>query len=78
MNEADLFDAYRNPDGHYVVDCVCGGQVYSLLPSEHSIAKAIELHQESDVHQQWREWQEAVSALQRPTRHPCPCHTSPA
>lgn len=73
MTEDVLFQAYRNAEG-YSTDCACGDVVVSQFGSEAAVAEAIALHQESAVHQQWRQWQEAVIALQRPTRHPCPCH----
>lgn len=71
MTEAALFEAYRGIDG-YATDCECGGEIKAADAAD--IAEAVLIHNESTVHQQWREWQEAVRALQRPTTRPCPCH----
>jgi hypothetical protein len=73
VTEETLFAAYRNTEG-YSAPCACGDDITATYASEPAIAEAIRIHQESTVHQQWREWQEAVHALQRPTRRPCPCH----
>lgn len=73
MTEDSLFYGYRNAEG-YSADCACGDTIHSKFGTEASVAEAILIHQGSAVHQQWREWQEAVHALKRPTRKPCPCH----
>lgn len=73
LTEDELFGAYRTGDG-YRADCACGGEIVSQLGSDVAVQGAIALHQESPLHQQWREWQEAVHALQRPTKRACPCH----
>ena len=74
MTERGLFYAYRNMDGTYSSECACGGLIESPTGDERMIAEAVNLHNESPIHAQWAEWQEAVHALQRPPRHPCPCH----
>lgn len=73
MTEAELFAAYRNMLG-YETECACGDTIVSVHGDEASIGAAVRLHNESTIHRQWSTWQEAVHALQRPTRHPCPCH----
>ena len=73
MTEQGLFHAYRNTEG-YSTECACGDVIESQFGTEPAIADALTIHYASTVHQQWREWQEAVQALKRPTRHPCPCH----
>jgi hypothetical protein len=77
MSEAELFAAYRNATG-WETECQCGDMITSQLGTPSAVEEAVRLHQESTVHQQWREWQEAVQALQRPTRHKCPCHEGAA
>lgn len=74
MTERELFAAYRTPIGHYEAPCVCGDTVQALSSDEETVRSAVDLHNESTVHQQWLAWQEAVHALRRPTRRPCPCH----
>lgn len=73
MTERELFAAYRVVD-HYEAACACGDTITAEHSDEGTVAEAIATHSESAVHQQWRTWQEAVEALKRPTRHPCPCH----
>ncbi len=73
MTEKGLFHAYRNMDG-YEAECACGDRIYAQSGDEATVGEAVRLHNESTVHQQWSLWQEAVHALQRPTRRPCPCH----
>jgi len=73
MSEEALFYGYRNTEG-YATECACGDQITSQFGTEAAVAEAIRIHQGTTVHQQWREWQKAVHALQRPTRHKCPCH----
>lgn len=73
MTEQALFHAYRCIDG-YRTDCACGDAIVSASGTEAAVGEAVRLHQESTVHRQWSEWQEAVHALQRPARRPCPCH----
>lgn len=75
MTEETLFSAYRNATG-YSTECACGALVESQYGTEEAVRNALAIHYESTVHQQWSEWQKAVHALQRPTRHPCPCHSS--
>lgn len=75
MTEAELFAAYRNGD-HYEAECACGALITAVDSDEATVTSAIAVHQESTVHEQWRVWQEAVNALKRPARHPCPCHAS--
>lgn len=72
MNEPELFAAYRHHD-HWETECACGDLIIARANDEAAMAAAIDAHNASPVHQQWREWQEAVKALQRPTRRPCPC-----
>lgn len=74
MTERALFYAYRNLDGSYSAECACGGLIESTSGHELSVAEAVAVHNESPVHAQWSSWQEAVHALQRPARKPCPCH----
>lgn len=71
MTERELFAAYRKADA-YEAECACGDLIKA--PSSEQVEDAIAFHNESTVHQQWREWQEAVLALKRPPRKPCPCH----
>lgn len=73
MTERELFAAYRVIDG-YESECACGDIIRSDSGDEATVAAAIAVHNESTVHAQWSMWQEAVHALQRPTRKPCPCH----
>lgn len=73
MSESELFAAYRNATG-WEAECDCGGAIVSQGGTVAAIEEATRLHQESTVHQQWREWQEAVMALQRPPRRKCTCH----
>lgn len=73
MTEEALFHAYRHMGG-YAAECVCGGVIEADLGTEAVIGEAVRIHNESTVHRQWAEWQRAVHDLQRPTRHPCPCH----
>jgi len=73
LTERALFDAYRRVDD-YAAECACGEQIVAATGAEDVVGEAIRVHQESTVHQQWQVWQEAVHALQRPTRRPCPCH----
>jgi hypothetical protein len=73
VTEQGLFYAYRNLEG-YATECACGDEITSVSGSEATVGEAVRLHNESTVHQQWSEWQEAVHALQRPARKPCPCH----
>jgi hypothetical protein len=72
VTEAELFAAYRTPTG-YATECACGDIVEASDSDEATVTQALAVHQESTVHEQWRVWQEAVLALQRPVRHPCPC-----
>lgn len=74
MTEAELFAAYRVSNGRYEAECACGDLITAPSGDEPTVTLAVSVHNESTVHQQWREWQEAVQALQRPTRKPCPCH----
>ena len=74
LTEDDLFVAYRVADGRYVTDCACGGTITAESGSHAVVEAAIDAHNATALHLQWREWQDAVKALQRPTRHPCPCH----
>lgn len=73
MPERELFAAYRHAGG-YLSSCACGVDIFSEKGDEASVTAAIDAHNASTPHLQWREWQAAVAALQRPTRHPCPCH----
>lgn len=73
MSEAELFAAYRNATG-WETGCECGDVIYSQLGTPPAVEEAVRLHQESTIHAQWRVWQEAVHALQRPVRRQCPCH----
>lgn len=73
MSEQELFAAYRNATG-WEAECDCGDVITSQFGTPSAVEEAVKLHQESTVHQQWRHWQEAVVALQRPTRRKCPCH----
>jgi hypothetical protein len=73
MTETALFHAYRNMTG-YSTECSCGDVIESRFGTEDAIREALRIHYESTVHQQWTEWQEAVHALRRPARRPCPCH----
>lgn len=73
MTEPELFAAYRVVD-HYETACACGDTIRADHGDEASVAEAVRVHSESPVHEQWRSWQEAVDALRRPTRRPCPCH----
>lgn len=73
MTEEVLFAAYRNAEG-WASECACGATIHSQYGTESAVAEAIRMHQESTVHRQWRSWQEAVEALQRPVTRPCPCH----
>jgi hypothetical protein len=77
VTERALFHAYRNvppaPPG-YSAECVCGDLITSESGDEDAVRDALTVHYESEVHEQWRVWQEAVEALQRPTRRPCVCH----
>lgn len=73
MTEEALFYGYRNAEG-YSTECACGDTIHSQFGTEAAVAEAIRIHQSSTVHEQWRGWQEAVHALRRPTRKPCPCH----
>lgn len=77
MSEQELFAAYRNATG-WETECDCGDAIVSQIGTPAAIEEAVKLHQESTVHQQWRTWQEAVMALQRPTRRKCPCHAHDA
>jgi hypothetical protein len=74
MTERALFYAYRNLSGTYSAECACGGLIEAENGDERTVADAVVLHNESPLHAQWSVWQEAVHALQRPTRKPCPCH----
>ena len=74
MTEQALFYAYRNLNGTYSAECACGGVIESPSNDEDQVREAVRLHSEAPVHAQWATWQEAVHALQRPTRKPCPCH----
>jgi len=74
MTERGLFHAYRNLDASYSAECACGDLILATDGDELTVAEAVTLHNESTVHAQWSGWQEAVHALQRPTRKPCPCH----
>lgn len=71
MNEAALFDAYRNHDYGFAVECACGDVIRAERALD--VEVAISVHNESPVHQQWRAWQAAVAALQRPVRRKCVC-----
>lgn len=73
MSEPELFASYRNATG-WETECECGDRIVSQLGTRPAIEEAVKLHQESTVHAQWRVWQEAVRALRRPARKPCPCH----
>ena len=77
MTERALFHAYRHIDG-YRAACACGVDIYAERGDEVSVTAAIAAHNATPLHLQWREWQDAVKALQRPTRPPCPCHGEPA
>lgn len=70
MTEAELFAAYRVSSG-YSAQCSCG--LWVDAKDQEAVAEAIEIHNLSPVHQQWRAEQDAVDALRRPTRHRCPC-----
>lgn len=78
MTEQALFYAYRNLDGTHASDCACGWIIESPSGDPLQVAESINLHNESPLHAQWSIWQEAVHALQRPTRKPCPCHSHTA
>lgn len=71
--EPELFHAYQSL-GHYKAACACGDDIRAETSDERTVGAAIRLHNLSPLHQQWREWQDAVEKLQRPTSHPCPCH----
>lgn len=73
MTEAELFAAYRTVDG-WESECACGDVIRCEHGDELNVARAVSIHNESTIHAQWATWQEAVHALQRPTRRPCPCH----
>jgi hypothetical protein len=73
VTEHALFHAYRNSFG-YAAECACGEVIESTAGSERAVAEAVRIHNESTIHTQWSLWQEAVHALQRPTRRRCPCH----
>ena len=73
MTERELFAAYRVVGG-YEAECACGDIIHADSGDELTVAGAVAIHNESTVHAQWAMWQEAVRSLQRPTRHPCPCH----
>lgn len=77
MTEQGLFYAYRNADG-YSTECACGEEIVSVSGTEAAVGEAVRLHNESTIHRQWSDWQQAVHALQRPTRRPCPCHNHTA
>jgi hypothetical protein len=70
MTEAELFAAYQVSSG-YSAQCSCG--LWIDAKDRDAVAESIEIHNLSQVHQQWREEQDAVEALQRPTRRRCPC-----
>lgn len=76
MTEPELFSAYRhsykNVD-HWASACACGDTIVSEQGDEVSVGSAVRLHNETPLHSQWATWQEAVRALQRPTRRVCPC-----
>lgn len=74
MTERSLFYAYRNLDSTYSAECACGDLIVAPDGDEDTVAEAVNLHNESPVHAQWREWQAAVDALKRPPRKSCPCH----
>lgn len=76
MTEHALFYAYRNAVG-YAAECSCGQVIESQVGTEDAVAEAVRIHNESTVHRQWREWQDAVDALKRPPRRACPCHGTP-
>jgi hypothetical protein len=72
VTEHELFSAYRHL-GHWEAECACGEMVVSEQGDEAAVTSALNIHYESTVHAQWRVWQDAVRALQRPTRRKCPC-----
>lgn len=74
LTEPELFAAYRGGDGRYYADCACGGTIIAASNHIDVVEMAILAHQADVPHVQWREWQEAVEALKRPTRRRCPCH----
>ena len=73
VSEDELWAAYREGTGCYSARCACGVDIVSETGTEQAVSEAIRFHQEQAVHAQWREWQVAVEALRRPTRHLCPC-----
>lgn len=70
MTEAELFAAYRTVAG-YAAQCACG--IWVTSPSSGDVTEAVDVHNQSTAHRQWRERQAAVDALKRPTRI-CACH----
>lgn len=74
LSEDELWAGYQEGTGWYVSACACGVDIVSETGTTEAVAAAIRDHQDQPVHQQWREWQAAVEALRRPTRHRCPCH----
>ena len=74
MTERALFHAYRHAHGHYEAECACGEVIYSEKGDEQAVGQAIDAHNLTPLHVQWREWQDAVKAIQRAPRRPCPCH----
>lgn len=72
MNEPELFAAYRNDYG-YASACACGSVIRSETGDERAVSEAIDIHNVSTVHEQWRAWRDALGAVE-PANHPCPCH----
>lgn len=59
MSERDLMKGYRWNTETRIEDCACGGEIESL-DDWRAIAYAVEVHNGSTVHQQWRAWQDLL------------------
>jgi hypothetical protein len=73
--ETELFAAYRNSVG-YSAPCICGGVIEAVIADD--VPEAVDVHNQSPQHQQWRAEVEAVEALRRKPVHVCSCHDGDA
>ena len=59
----DLSGTSRSASGDPTIQverCVCGGDIEALVAWPGAIADAVDLHNHSTVHQQWRAWRDLL------------------
>lgn len=64
MTEDDLFAAHRN-GSVYQTRCACGLVIESPTGREADVMRAIDIHNQSTVHQRWSQWQQSLLESRR-------------